>query len=155
RSGRRLRRLPHAEGRAPGGRRLAAGDAAEHRAKANAADLDDLRDRRPFGKTDPAHRVEHPTGANAVDGEFAQEKAEQQNRQACAQIDHGSTPSGPRPIATTPVRETSTSPSGSIKAMNCSILSLEPVISKMKLSVPASMVRARKASATRSASSRV
>ena len=31
------------------------------------------------------------------------------------------------------MRETSTRPSGSIRSMNCSILSLAPVISKMKL----------------------
>src|SRR5262245_4786108 len=47
-------------------------------------------------------------------------------------------PSGPRWIATIPVRETSTSPSGSISAMKLSILSEAPVISNTKLSVPAS-----------------
>ncbi len=62
--------------------------------------------------------------------------------------------SGPRPIATTPVRETSTSPSGSISSTNWSILSLLPVISNTKLSVVASITRARKASASRNASTR-
>ena len=37
-------------------------------------------------------------------------------------------PSGPRPIATMPVRETSTKPSGIISATKLSILSLAPVI---------------------------
>src|SRR5262249_52796220 len=41
-------------------------------------------------------------------------------------------PSGPRPIATTPVRETSTKPSGIISATKLSILSLAPVISNTK-----------------------
>ena len=44
-------------------------------------------------------------------------------------------PSGPRMMAAMPVRATSTRPSGSISAMNCSILSLAPVISNTKLSV--------------------
>src|SRR5471030_2015951 len=63
-------------------------------------------------------------------------------------------PSGPRPMAAMPVRETSTRPSGSISATNCSILSLLPVISNTKLSVVASITRARKASASRNASTR-
>src|SRR5262245_2168773 len=63
-------------------------------------------------------------------------------------------PSGPRPIATTPVRATSTKPIGSIRLMKLSILSVPPVISKTKLSVVASITRARKASASRSASMR-
>src|SRR5262245_42455750 len=53
-------------------------------------------------------------------------------------------PSGPRWIATMPVRDTSTRPIGNISAMKLSILSEAPVISNTKLSVPASMTRARK-----------
>ena len=41
-------------------------------------------------------------------------------------------------LATTPVRDTSTNPSGSIKLIKLSIFSVAPVISKMKLSMPAS-----------------
>ena len=63
-------------------------------------------------------------------------------------------PSGPRLIAATPVRHTSTRPSGFMIAMNCSILDIRPVISKMKCSVLASITWARKASARRSASTR-
>src|SRR5215510_3571892 len=63
-------------------------------------------------------------------------------------------PSGPRAIATMPVRETSTRPSGIMSATKLSILSLAPVISNTKLSVEASITRARKASASRSASMR-
>ena len=57
-------------------------------------------------------------------------------------------------MATTPVRETSTRPSGSIRAMKLSIFSVAPVISNTKLSVEASITRARKASARRRASTR-
>src|SRR5207302_8245388 len=60
--------------------------------------------------------------------------------------------SGPRDIATIPVRATSTSPRGSISSTNWSILSGLPVISNTKLSVVASITRARKASPRRSAS---
>src|SRR5215510_445558 len=67
---------------------------------------------------------------------------------------HRYIPSGPRMIAAIPVRETSTSPSGSIKLTNCSILSVAPVISNTKLSVVASITRARNASASRRASTR-
>src|SRR4029453_3061668 len=67
---------------------------------------------------------------------------------------HRYIPSGPRMIAAIPVRETSMSPSGSIKLMNCSILSVAPVISNTKLSVVASITRARNASANRRASTR-
>ena len=63
-------------------------------------------------------------------------------------------PSGPRPIAATPVRDTSTRPSGRIRSMNWLILAELPVISNTKLSVVASMTRARNASASRSASTR-
>ena len=63
-------------------------------------------------------------------------------------------PSGPRVMATTPVRDTSTRPTGSIRLTKLSILSDAPVISNTKLSVVASMTRARKASASRSASMR-
>src|SRR5674476_981506 len=44
-----------------------------------------------------------------------------------------SIPSGPRTMAAMPVRATSTRPTGSISATNCSILSLLPVISNTKL----------------------
>jgi len=63
-------------------------------------------------------------------------------------------PSGPRLMATTPVRETSIRPSGSIRLTKLSILSEAPVISNTKLSLVASTTRARKASARRSASMR-
>src|SRR6187401_738928 len=68
---------------------------------------------------------------------------------------HRYIPSGPRIMAAMPVRATSTRPSGSINAMNCSILSLAPVISNTKLSVVASITRARNASASRKASTRL
>src|SRR4029077_9439420 len=61
-------------------------------------------------------------------------------------------PSGPRAIATTPVRDTSTKPTGSIRLMKLSIFSEAPVISNTKCSVVASMTRARNASASRSGS---
>src|SRR6266853_5139649 len=64
-------------------------------------------------------------------------------------------PSGPRAIATMPVRDTSTRPSGSIRLMNWSIFSEPPVISNTKLSVVASTTRARNASESRSASTRL
>ena len=57
--------------------------------------------------------------------------------------------SGPREMAASPVRATSTRPSGCISAMNCSIFDCLPVISKTKCSVEASMTWARKASARR------
>ncbi len=57
-------------------------------------------------------------------------------------------------MATIPVRDTSTRPSGSISSTNWSILSLLPVISNTKLSVEASITRARNASASRIASMR-
>ena len=63
-------------------------------------------------------------------------------------------PSGPRAIATTPVRDTSTRPTGSIRLMKLSIFSEAPVISNTKCSVVASMTRARNASASRNASIR-
>ena len=63
-------------------------------------------------------------------------------------------PCGPRFMAATPVRQTSTRPSGFMIAMNCSILETLPVISKMKCSVLASITLARNASASRSASTR-
>ena len=72
-------------------------------------------------------------------------------RQVCRRLH---IPCGPRFIAATPVRQTSTSPSGFMMAMNCSILDTRPVISKMKCSVLASMTVARKASASLSASTR-
>src|SRR3974377_1456535 len=50
-------------------------------------------------------------------------------------------PSGPRAIATMPVRDTSTRPSGSIRLMNWSTFSEPPVISNTKLSVVASVTR--------------
>src|SRR6185369_2830337 len=68
---------------------------------------------------------------------------------------HRYIPSGPRIMAAMPVRATSTRPSGNISAMNCSILSVAPVISNTKLSVVASITRARNASASRNASTRL
>ncbi len=58
-------------------------------------------------------------------------------------------------MAATPVRETSTRPMGRMRSTNSSILSGCPVNSKMKLSVVASTTRARKASASWSASLRL
>src|SRR3984885_10347336 len=63
-------------------------------------------------------------------------------------------PSAPRPIAATPVRDTSTRPSGRIRSMNWLILAELPEISNTKLSVVASITRARKASARGSDSTR-
>src|SRR5205823_12511870 len=63
-------------------------------------------------------------------------------------------PSGPRPMAATPVRDTSTRPSGRIRSTNWLILAELPVISNTRLSVEASITRARNASASRSASTR-
>lgn len=60
----------------------------------------------------------------------------------------------PRAIAATPVLETSANPNGRIKSRNASSLSVAPVNSNTKLSVVASMTRARKASARRRASAR-
>src|SRR5258706_657551 len=62
--------------------------------------------------------------------------------------------SGPREMAATPVRDTSTSPSGRISSTKLSILAGAPVISNTKLEWVVSTGRARKASAMRSASTR-
>src|ERR1700730_19063202 len=61
---------------------------------------------------------------------------------------------GPRDMAATPVRDTSTRPIGRMRSMNWSILPTAPVSSNTKLSIQASITRARKASASRKASSR-
>src|ERR1700732_1267992 len=61
---------------------------------------------------------------------------------------------GPRDMAATPVRDTSTRPIGRMRSMNWSILPTAPVSSNTKLSIEASITRARKASASRKASSR-
>jgi hypothetical protein len=61
---------------------------------------------------------------------------------------------GPREMAASPVRTTSTSPSGCIRAMKLSILAGLPVTSNTKLSTDASTICARKASASRSVSAR-
>jgi hypothetical protein len=58
-------------------------------------------------------------------------------------------------MATTPVRETSTRPSGCFRVIKALSFSVEPVSSKTKLSVVESMARARKMSARRSDSMRV
>src|SRR6478672_526898 len=84
-----------------------------------------------------------------------EENAQDNERDRQDRESHRYIPSGPRMIAAMPVRATSTRPSGSIRLMNCSILSLAPVISNTKLSVVASITRARKASASRSASTRL
>src|SRR6185312_818791 len=63
--------------------------------------------------------------------------------------------SAPREIATMPVRETSTSPSGSIRLIKESSFSVEPVISNTKLSMVESTTRARKISARRRLSIRL
>ena len=63
-------------------------------------------------------------------------------------------PSAPRVIATMPLRETSISPTGSRAAIQRSILSVEPLISKTKLSVVSSTTRASKSLAMRNASAR-
>ena len=57
-------------------------------------------------------------------------------------------------MATTPVRDTSTSPKGSIRLMKAFNFSVDPVISKTKLSVVESTTRARKISARRRLSMR-
>src|SRR4029079_1151044 len=84
-----------------------------------------------------------------------EENAQDNERDRQDRESHRYIPSGPRMIAAMPVRATSTRPSGSIRLMNCSILSLAPVISNTKLSVVASITRARKASGSRSASTRL
>src|SRR6185312_9737886 len=84
-----------------------------------------------------------------------EENAQDNERDRQDRESHRYIPSGPRMIAAMPVRATSTRPSGSIRLMNCSILSLAPVISNTKLSVVASITRARKASANRNASTRL
>src|SRR5258708_5408488 len=64
-------------------------------------------------------------------------------------------PSVPPALAPMPVRAPSTRPSGSIRLMNWSTFSDPPVISNTKLSVVASMTRARNASESLSASTRL
>src|SRR5882724_9411953 len=58
-------------------------------------------------------------------------------------------------MATTPVRDTSTSPSGCIRLMKALSLALEPVISKTNDSIVLSTTRARKMSAMRRDSTRL
>src|SRR5262245_46047504 len=84
-----------------------------------------------------------------------QENAQHNERNRQDRQSHRYIPSGPRMMAAIPVRATSTRPSGSISVMNCSILSLAPAISNTKPSVVASITPARKASASRKASTRL
>src|SRR5262245_58812835 len=121
----------------------------------DAAVLDDLGHIRALREAVGARAAEINAGAPGVFGRVRiDEYPEYDQRDRQDGQTHRYIPSGPRMMAAIPVRETSTSPSGSIKLTNCSILSVAPVISNTKLSVVASITRARNASANRKASTR-
>ena len=90
---------------------------------------------------DAAGRLgERPAQRRLAGGDLSADHVEDRRRRAHC---YGILP-GPRVIAATPVRDTSTSPIGRIRSTKWSILEAAPVISKMKLSVEASTTRPRK-----------
>ncbi len=86
----------------------------------------------PLGRGADPSRSAHRARLEGSAPHSRTQRRNEKRRHLHAAVSRNQMPSPPRWTAAIPVRETSTSPSGLMIVMNCSILEVRPVISKVK-----------------------